>query len=59
MTKVDANPSQVLVVDDEEAARLMMTATLENSGLNVFTAANCEEARHIFENISWILFYWM
>jgi diguanylate cyclase (GGDEF)-like protein/PAS domain S-box-containing protein len=49
MNKVSANSPQVLVVDDEEVARLMMTATLESSGLNVFTAANCEQARIIFE----------
>src|SRR3954469_1858542 len=49
MNTLKPNPSQVLVVDDEEVARLMMTATLESSGLNVFTAANCEQARIIFE----------
>ncbi len=49
MNKLITSPPQVLVVDDEDVARLMMTATLESSGLNVFTAANCEQARLIFE----------
>ena len=38
----------VLVVDDEEAARLMMQSTLEDAGFRVETAADCESARRVF-----------
>jgi len=48
MTKL-ANPAVVLVVDDDEAARLMMAATLEQAGFQVLTAADCANARAIFE----------
>jgi diguanylate cyclase (GGDEF)-like protein/PAS domain S-box-containing protein len=49
MIKLDAGPAAVLVVDDDEAARLMMAATLEQAGFNVLTAADCAGARIIFE----------
>jgi diguanylate cyclase (GGDEF)-like protein/PAS domain S-box-containing protein len=49
MIKLDAGPAAVLVVDDDEAARLMMAATLEQAGFNVLTAADCAGARVIFE----------
>lgn len=49
MNKLNALPSVVLVVDDDEAARLMMAATLEQAGFEVLTAADCAEARKIFE----------
>ena len=39
---------RVLVVDDEEAARLMMQATLENSGFQVILAEDCQAARAAF-----------
>jgi diguanylate cyclase (GGDEF)-like protein/PAS domain S-box-containing protein len=38
----------VLVIDDEEAARLMMQATLEDAGFQVETADNCQSARMAF-----------
>ncbi|RYY76330.1 MAG: EAL domain-containing protein [Gammaproteobacteria bacterium] len=49
MTNVPGKPSLVMVVDDDEAARLMMAATLENAGFEVITAADCEQARAVFE----------
>lgn len=39
----------VVLVDDDEAARLMMVATLEQVGFNLLTAANCGAARAIFQ----------
>lgn len=50
MIKLNAAPAAVLVVDDDEAARLMMAATLEQAGFQVFTAEDCARARIIFEN---------
>lgn len=38
----------VLVIDDEEAARLMTQATLEDAGFRVDTAGDCESARTAF-----------
>lgn len=38
----------VLVIDDEEAARLMMQATLEDAGFRVETAWDCASARVAF-----------
>ena len=38
----------VLVVEDDEAARLMMQTTLENAGFGVITAGTCSEARVVF-----------
>jgi len=49
MNKLTAKSPTVLVVDDDEAARLMMVATLENAGFHVLTAADCAQARIIFE----------
>jgi len=49
MNKLNAAPAAVLVVDDDEAARLMMAATLEQAGFNVLTADDCASARNIFE----------
>ena len=49
MNRLNALSAVVLVVDDDEAARLMMAATLEQAGFSVLTAADCAEARHIFE----------
>lgn len=44
-----AKPAVVLVVEDDEAARLMMAVTLEQAGFAVLTAADCAAARIIFE----------
>lgn len=44
-----AKPAVVLVVEDDEAARLMMAVTLEQAGFEVLTAANCAAARNVFE----------
>ena len=41
-------PAVVLIVEDDEAARLMMLAALEQSKFAVLTAASCSEAREIF-----------
>ena len=49
MNRLNATPAVVLVVDDDEAARLMMATTLEQAGFDVLTAANCAVARAIFE----------
>lgn len=49
MNKLNALPAVVLVVDDDEAARLMMATTLEQAGFGVLTAADCATARKIFE----------
>jgi len=49
MNRLKSAPAVVLVVDDDEAARLMMAATLEQAGFSVRTAANCATARKIFE----------
>lgn len=49
MDKLIENPAVVLVVDDDEAARLMMAATLEKAGFVVHVAENCAAARAIFE----------
>ncbi len=38
----------VLVIDDDEAARLMMQTTLENAGFRVLTSADCAQARQAF-----------
>ncbi|GGY66430.1 GGDEF domain-containing protein [Cellvibrio zantedeschiae] len=48
MNRLNAKPT-VLVVDDDEAARLMMAATLEQADFSVVTAADCAEARQVFE----------
>jgi len=48
MIKLDAQPAAILVVDDDEAARLMMSATLEKAGFIVFAVADCASARDIF-----------
>lgn len=50
MNKLNALPAIVLVVDDDEAARLMMATTLEQAGFHVLTAADCAEARQVFEH---------
>ncbi len=42
-------PAVVLIVEDDEAARLMMLATLEQAEFNVLTAENCAQARQLFE----------
>jgi len=42
------NPAVVLIVDDDEAARLMMSVTLEEAGFVVVTAENCANARAVF-----------
>ena len=47
MIKAEANP-QVLVVEDDEAARLMMIVTLEQAGFEIFSAGDCASARAIF-----------
>ena len=39
----------VLVVDDENNARLMMRVTLEDAGFSVIEAATVADARHQFE----------
>lgn len=49
MNRVKPKPAVVLVVDDDEAARLMMATTLEQAGFSLLTAADCAEARVIFE----------
>lgn len=49
MDRQKTKPAVVLVVDDDEAARLMMVATLEQAGFSVLTAANCGAARAIFQ----------
>lgn len=49
MHKFIAKPAVVLVVEDDEAARLMMTVTLEQAGFTVFGAADCSSARTLFE----------
>jgi len=45
---IDGNAATILIVDDDEAARLMMVATLERAGFIVLTAADCASAREIF-----------
>lgn len=50
MNRLNALPAVVLVVDDDEAARLMMAATLEQAGFSVLSAADCAQARHVFEH---------
>lgn len=46
--RFNALQSVVLIVDDDEAARLMMAATLEQSGFEVLAAGDCAGARHLF-----------
>jgi diguanylate cyclase (GGDEF)-like protein/PAS domain S-box-containing protein len=48
MHKFATTPAVVLVVEDDEAARLMMAVTLEQAGFSVLTAADCAAARIIF-----------
>ena len=48
ITLGDANVNLVLVVDDDEAARLMTTITLEQSGFQVMEAVDCASARARF-----------
>ncbi len=48
MNSLHAKPAVVLIVDDDEAGRLMMATTLEQAGFKLFTAADCAEARDIF-----------
>ena len=48
MINIDGNAATILIVDDDEAARLMMVATLEQAGFIVLTAADCASARDIF-----------
>lgn len=48
MNKFAAKPAVVLVVEDDEAARLMMAVTLEQAGFIVHAAADCASARVIF-----------
>lgn len=48
MIKIDGNAATILIVDDDEAARLMMVATLERAGFHVLTASDCAGARDIF-----------
>lgn len=48
ITLGDANMNLVLVVDDDEAARLMTTITLEQSGFQVMEAVDCASARARF-----------
>lgn len=45
---IKAEPALVLVVEDDEAARLTMSATLEEAGFRVLMAADCAEARAMF-----------
>jgi DNA-binding response OmpR family regulator len=45
MTQIDANVShRILLVDDDEGVRTMMSAILENNGFNVVSANNVIEA---------------
>lgn len=48
ITLGDTNVNLVLVVDDDEAARLMTTITLEQSGFQVMEAVDCASARARF-----------
>jgi diguanylate cyclase (GGDEF)-like protein/PAS domain S-box-containing protein len=48
MLNLETNPALVLVVDDDEAARLMMVATLKQAGNRVLEAADCASARALF-----------
>ncbi|MES2674771.1 MAG: EAL domain-containing protein [Pseudomonadota bacterium] len=48
MIDLDTPLAQILVVEDDEAARLMMTTTLKKAGFNVHDAANCSSARALF-----------
>jgi len=50
MSKVDTGASLILIVDDDEAARLMMAATLVGAGFEVLEAADCASARVHFNN---------
>jgi diguanylate cyclase (GGDEF)-like protein/PAS domain S-box-containing protein len=49
MNKLGETPAVVMVVDDDEAARLMIIITLEQAGFKVIDAADCASARRIFE----------
>lgn len=43
-----ASSSRVLIVDDDEAARLMTSITLEQAGFQVIEAADCASARRCY-----------
>ena len=42
--------SKILIIDDEESIRLMLTLSLENKGYKVFVAEDGEQGVDIFEN---------
>lgn len=50
MLRLDATPSTIMVVEDDEAARLMMVATLEQAKFTVLAAGDCATARDFFNN---------
>ena len=49
MKKLGVAPSVILIVEDDEAAQLMMSTTLEEAGFDVLVASDCGTARGIFE----------